>query len=91
MIIYISWFVTRPYSNTTQCLRTLASPKGRGGMLSGRLKYIIKKTFLSLDTGIKCYIGMFCLHLVDVTAISGDDFLQARPERAAGSPDQRLA
>jgi hypothetical protein len=47
MIIYISWFVTRPYSNTTQCLRTLASPKGRGGMLSGRLKYIIKKNFQS--------------------------------------------
>ncbi len=29
--------------DATQCLRTLASPKGRGGMLSGRLKYIIKK------------------------------------------------
>ncbi len=27
----------------TQCIRTLAPPKGRGGMLSGRLKYIIKK------------------------------------------------
>ncbi len=36
-----------PYSNMTQCLRTLASPKGRGGMLSGRLKYIIKKKILS--------------------------------------------
>jgi hypothetical protein len=32
--------------NATQCLRTLASPKGRGGMISGRLKYIKKKNFL---------------------------------------------
>jgi hypothetical protein len=30
-------------SNTSANLRTLAPPKGRGGMLSGRLKYIIKK------------------------------------------------
>jgi hypothetical protein len=51
MIIYISWFVTRPYSNMTQCLRTLASPKGRGGMLSGRLKYIIKKNYIIVREG----------------------------------------
>jgi hypothetical protein len=46
--------------NATQCLRTLASPKGRGGMLSGRLKYIIKKCFDFLSRTVKKLLAILC-------------------------------
>jgi hypothetical protein len=40
--------------NALYCLRTLVPPKGRGGMLSGRLKYIIYKKFKRINPEQLC-------------------------------------